>query len=418
MMALEGLQFLTPDDVKGLATRFGTPVYVYDERRLRNRATQALRFPHAFGLTVRYAMKANPNAAILRMFADMGLHFDASSGFEACRAIKAGIPPHTISLSSQELAPDFEQLANEGAHFVATSLRQLNAWGSARPGSEVSIRFNPGRGSGENNRTNVGGPTASFGIWYELAGDVAQLLQQYELTLTRIHTHIGSGSDPAVWQNAAQCTLALVERFETVQTMDLGGGYKVGRMANEESTDLQAIGVPVRQSLRQFAKDTGRQLHLEIEPGGFLVAEAGTLVATVDDVVSTGEQGYTFIRANTGMSDILRPMLYGAQHPIVVVPRRPTSSTREYVVVGHCCESGDLLTPAARDPERIATRPLTEAAAGDLLVIEAVGAYCSALAGTNYNSFPVVPEVMKQEDGSFRLIRRRQTLDEMIALEE
>jgi diaminopimelate decarboxylase len=109
--------------------------------------------------------------------------------------------------------------------------------------------------------------------------------------------------------------------------------------------------------------------------------------------------------------------MYGAQHPIVLVPVAPTADQQSYVVVGHCCETSDIMTPGPGDPETVAERRLTSAVVGDLLVIEGAGAYCSAMSASNYNSFPILPEVLLRTDGRLRQIRRRQTLDEIIQLE-
>ncbi len=135
-------------------------------------------------------------------------------------------------------------------------------------------------------------------------------------------------------------------------------------------------------------------------------------------MVDTGGAGYRFIKVDTGMTDILRPALYGAQHPIEVVPAEPGERGRtEYLVVGHCCESGDVLTPAPGDPEALLPRELPETRIGDLVVVGGAGAYSSSMAAKNYNSFPEAAEVMITRDGSVELIRRRQTLGQVVANE-
>jgi diaminopimelate decarboxylase len=147
------------------------------------------------------------------------------------------------------------------------------------------------------------------------------------------------------------------------------------------------------------------------------LANACSLVTTVQDITSTGSEGYRFLKLNAGMTEILRPSLYGAQHPIVLVPEEGTNKFREemeQVVVGHCCESGDLLTPAPGDAEKLATRNLPRGEVGDLCIIEGVGAYCSSMAAKNYNSFPEAAEVLRKEDGSLSFIRQRQTFDQLI----
>ena len=175
-------------------------------------------------------------------------------------------------------------------------------------------------------------------------------------------------------------SLDIVARCGDVTTLNLGGGHKVARMDDEVATDLQEVGIPVREAFEAFAAETGRELHLEIEPGTSLVANAGALLARVQDIVDTGAEGYRFLRSDTGMTEILRPSLYGAQHPIELIPAidRPEEPGGPTVIVGHCCESGDLLTPAPGDPEGLQPRDLPGARIGDLLLIGGTGAYCSA----------------------------------------
>ena len=149
MAQVETLRFLTTQQTRDIAEQYGTPVFVYDTATLTQAAKNALAFPNAYGLTVRYAMKANSNAAILRHFTDLGLHIDASSGLEAERAMMAGIPPEKIMLTAQDMPDNFADLVRQGILFNATSLNQLESFGKCFPGSQLSVRLNPGRGSGE-----------------------------------------------------------------------------------------------------------------------------------------------------------------------------------------------------------------------------------------------------------------------------
>lgn len=405
---------LDPTVAQGLAQEFGTPLFVYDEAGLRAQARAALAFPAPFGLTVRYAMKAAPTRALLRLFGEEGLDFDAGSGFEVERIMRAGFPAGRISLSTQELPENFAGLVEQGLEVNACSLDQLRRYGEVFPGTQVGLRFNPGLGSGGTNRTNVGGPGSSFGIWHEQTAEVQALLERYRLTPVRIHTHIGSGSDPEVWQRVAGLTLAMARRFPTVEVLNMGGGYKVARMPDEASTDLQVIGEAVAAELRGFAEETGRRLKLEIEPGTFLVAGQCVLLSRIQDVTDTGANGNRFWKLDSGMTEILRPSLYGAQHPVALCGAAAEAELRPTLVVGHCCESGDILTPAAGDPEALAPRDLPEGRIGDLVTIGASGAYCSSMCAANYNSFPLAAEVLLQGGGKGKLIRRRQRLEQIV----
>lgn len=415
-MELETLRFLSPNQVRKLASQYGTPMYVYSQKELEHRADAALGFPNAFGIRVRYAMKANPNSTLLKILHKKGIWIDASSYFEAQRAILSGFLPGEILLTSQEFpGPEkVRELRNLGVEYNACSLYQLKEYGKLFPGDEVSIRFNPGLGSGGTKKTDVGGNTSSFGIWYEWIEEVKKLVREYGLKVVRVHTHIGSGSDPEVWKAVAKYTLEYAEIFSEATTVNLGGGYKVGRMKNEKTTDFQSIGAPVREQFEEFYKKTGRKLILEIEPGTSLVANTGSIVSTIMDKVSTGSKGNIFLKLDTGMDSNTRPSLYGSRHPLVVIKKEneKPESIQDYVVVGHCCESGDLFTQEFGGG--IEKRPLESAEIGDYMVMEGTGAYCSGMSTKNYNSYPETQEILLDRQGSFHLIRKKQDLTQIL----
>lgn len=175
-----------------------------------------------------------------------------------------------------------------------------------------------------------------------------------------------------------------------ITTLDIGGGYKIAYEASEQETDMRRVAAVFAEHLQQFAKETGRTLKLETESGRWLVAHAGILLAAVDDIVDTGSDGHTFLRLNTGMNDIIRPAMYGAQHRIEVLNN--ATETVEYVVVGHNCETGDILTPVPHDPESIAPRQMNKARIGDLVAIADTGAYCASFSAHGYNAFPSAKE--------------------------
>ncbi len=413
--ALGRTPFLTAEQAAEVRERFGTPCYVYDRATLEAAARRALAFPAPFGFTLRYAMKANPSRGILTLFRDLGLHIDASSDHEVERALRAGFAPHTIQLTSQMPSTRLPEHLARGVLFNACSLHQLELFARAAPGRELAVRMNPGLGSGSTNRTNTGGPASSFGIWHEYLEDVKKTAARHGLIIRTLHSHIGSGTDPEVWTRVARMTLDLAAELPDVTAVNLGGGFKVGRMPEESTTDLGDVGVHVRDELLHFKRRHGRALGLEIEPGTYLVAQAGAVVATCIDVVDTGRDGYCFAKLDTGMTEVTRPSLYGAQHPIDVLAsgREPAA----VIFVGPCCESGDILTPAPGDPEALAPRWVPRPRIGDLVVVGGAGAYCAAMSTINYNSYPQAPEVMLEPGGMLRLLRRRQSLEQVWANE-
>ena len=413
--AVRPLFFLTPAEAATVRERFGTPCYVYDRGVLEAAARRALAFPHAFGLTVRYAMKANSCGAVLAILRDQGLHLDASSDHEVDRALRAGFAPERIALTSQAPSRRLEEIIPRGVRYTACSLLQLDRFGRAFPGQGLTIRVNPGLGSGASNRVNTGGSASSFGIWHEYLDEARAIALKHRLEIHGLHTHIGSGGEPAVWTRVADLVLAIAETLPRVMVVSLGGGFKVARMPGESGTDLAVVGEAAREAFEAFRARAGRAMHLEIEPGSYLVANAGLIVATCLDVVDTGSEGYTFAKLDAGMTEILRPSLYGAQHPIEVAA--VGRDRADVVFVGPTCETGDILTPAPADPEALGPRSVQRPVPGDLVLVGGAGAYCASMAAAGYNSYPAAPEVVRDAPGAFRLARRRQDLGHALANE-
>jgi len=214
--ALGRTLFLTAEQAAEVRERFGTPCYVYDRTILEAAARRALAFPAPYGFTLRYAMKANPSLGVLSVFHKLGLHIDASSDFEVERAMRAGFAPEHIQLTSQMPSRRLAEFASRGVLYNACSLHQLEEFGKTVPGGSVSVRMNPGLGSGSTKRTNTGGPASSFGIWHTYLPDVKKIAERYGVRITRLHSHIGSGSDPEVWKRVTRMTLDIAGELPEV----------------------------------------------------------------------------------------------------------------------------------------------------------------------------------------------------------
>jgi diaminopimelate decarboxylase len=384
--------FISNQQAHELVQSHGSPLFVYSSALLQARATELQNLELPYGHTIRYAVKANPHPGVIGEFMQAGLHFDASSSFEASELLARGVAGEKISLSSQQPAHNLPELLAQGVKYVATSQHQLQLFADATTvGAKVALRVNPGLGAGHNNRTSTGGSASSFGLWHEYLEDARALARDNQIVIDRVHMHIGSGADPSVWGQAMDTALSIVRRMPDVTTLDIGGGYKVARTDNEQESDMSAIAKVFSERLRAFADATGRELHLEIEPGTWLVAHAGILLTRIVDIVDTGRTGFTFLRVDTGMNDIIRPSMYGAQHDIISLSA--SSAQKEYVVVGHNCETGDIITPAPGNPEAIAPRSLNTVAIGDLLAIKDTGAYCASFSTKGYNAFPSAHEI-------------------------
>jgi diaminopimelate decarboxylase len=424
---------LSPTVVVQAAQKHGTPLYLYDERTIVERCRSVLGMPNAFGLHAGYAMKANGNRAILQLVTREGMGIDASSLNEVRRARMAGVPGRRIVLTTQEVpeGPDraeLEALMSEGLLYNACSVRQLHMVAdlAVRVSAKLSMRVNPGVGSGESVTRNTGDNYSSFGIHMTHLAEATSWARERGLTIDQVHVHIGSGGDPAVWQSNIDRMLDITEQyFPEARTLNLGGGFKEARMPDEVAADVQTLGRYAQRRFREFAQRTGRRLVMAVEPGTYIAANSGYLVTSVLDKKWSGPGGFEFVVVDGGMECNTRPALYGSRHPFYVVSREGVLLSSEFddavrrqpgrVVVGRCCESGDSQTLDSEG--HVVPRPMADPSVGDYVVVGGAGAYCASMSVSNYNSHRQAPEVLVREDGSLRLIRRQQTLEQITANE-
>jgi diaminopimelate decarboxylase len=388
--------------------------------------------PNAFGLTVRYAMKANSNRTLLREITGLGLHIDASSLAEARRAAMAGVSCDKIMLSSQEIPcggdmDALEDMMKDGLLYNVCSLRQLRLIGkfAANNSIALSMRVHPGVGAGESASRNTGDHYSCFGVHLRDIGAALEYARGLGLRLTQVHAHIGSGGDPVMWRENIERELAILDRhFPDATSISFGGGLKEARMPGEDPADTEALGQYAAERLSAFYSRTGRKLKMEIEPGTYIIANAGYALTRVMDKKSTGDNGFNFVVVNGGMELNARPAMYGSRHPFYVVSRGGELLSSEFgqatgdysaILAGRCCESGDTQNVDAGGHS--SPRAMAEPEAGDFVVIGGVGAYCSSMAPFNYNSYSQAPEVLVRQDGSIQLIRRKQELEQIVANE-
>ncbi len=416
-----GMHPFTPTTLAGLAQQFGTPLWVYDGATIE-RQVQSLR---AFDV-VRFAQKANSNTHILRLLKALGVVVDAVSLGEVERALAAGFQPglhgghaeivFTADLLDRTTLPRLVEL---GIPVNCGSMDMLDQLGAVSPGHPVWLRINPGFGHGHSNKTNTGGEHSKHGIWHGALEAALAKVRSNGLALQGLHMHIGSGVDYAHLQDVCGAMVALV-RTVKAQGMDLraisaGGGLSIPYADGEADIDAAHYFSLWDAARQEIAALLGHPITLELEPGRYLVAQSGVLVSEVRAVKDQGAKHFVLVDA--GFSDLMRPAMYGSHHGMDLVradgaaasgPLRPT------VVAGPLCESGDVFTQA--EGGVILQRDLPAARVGDLLVLHDTGAYGASMS-SNYNSRPLIPEVLVQADGVARLIRRKQTVAELIALE-
>lgn len=395
-----------------LAKRFGTPTYVYDAAKIVERIGDL----RAFDL-IRYAQKACSNLAILDLMRRHGVAVDAVSAGEVRRALAAGFtahgePPQIIYTADIFDREALDLVAELGLHVNCGSPDMIDQLGERLPGSSITLRINPGFGHGHSQKTNTGGEQSKHGIWHGDVHDCLRRADQHNITVTGLHMHIGSGTDLEHLRQVCQAMDKTAREVgRTLTTISCGGGLPVPYKDDQQYVDIGTY-FTLWDTVRKRLEDAfAHKLSLEIEPGRYLVAESGYLIAEIRAIKQSGNN--LFYLLDAGFNNLARPILYGSYHPMAVVPASPesaASSEQEVIVGGPLCESGDIFTQ--EDGGFVCTRKLPTARIGDFLVLEVAGAYGFVM-GSNYNSKPLAAEVLVQ-NGTPHLIRARQTFEDLI----
>lgn len=407
MTALKPRPF--PDELLvALAREHGTPLYVYSADVIAERVRELAGFD-----VVRYAQKANSNLAVLALLHRLGVHVDAVSAGEVARALAAGFDAREIAFTADLFdRAALATVARLSIDVNAGTTDMLAQLASVRPGARVTLRVNPGFGHGHDRKVNTGGETSKHGIWHtELPVALAQA-RELGLLVRGVHVHIGSGSDLENLSRVCASVASFAREVgRELESVSAGGGLPIPYRAGEARFDVARLTHAWRETRTELERALDRQIALEIEPGRHLVAECGVLLTEVRATKRSGSVDYALVDA--GFHNLVRPAMYGAYHQISAVGRPAEAHVVPHVVAGPLCESADVFTQT-RGGE-LAPQLLPRVRAGELLCIHDAGAYAMSMA-SNYNSQPLAAEVLV-ENGRARLVRSRQTLDELFARE-
>ncbi len=408
--------------IPALARQFDTPLYVYDAAKIAERLHDLAAFD-----VVRFAQKACSNLAIIDLVRRHGGLVDCVSAGEVQRAMAAGFlpgqdihPPQIVYTADIFDRDALDLVVKHNVHVNCGSPDMINQLGERSPGHSITLRINPGFGHGHSQKVNTGGAQSKHGIWHEQLEDCIERATKFNLSITGLHMHIGSGTDLAhlsqVSHAMEQAALAV---GSSIVSISAGGGLPVPYREGQQFMDVSAYFELWNNTRHRLATEFGHEISLEIEPGRYLVAESGYLISEIRAIKTAGEN--TFYLVDAGFNNLARPILYGAYHPMAICPadassRPPTSDLRplhDVVVGGPLCESGDIFTQ--EEGGFVSRRSLPEAKIGDYLVIGIAGAYGYVMA-SNYNTKPLVAEVLI-ENGIPHLVRRRQTVEDILQLE-
>ena len=390
-----------------IARREGTPCYVYSRAAIEDRFKA---YDAAFGGTphrVCYAVKANGNLSILKLLAEAGAGFDIVSGGELFRVLKAGASADRVIFSGVgKTGQEIDYALEHRIHgFNCESEPELalidSLAGRRRVQAAVALRVNPDVDASTHPYISTGLREHKFGIDIAEAEAVYERTRAFEnLSLEGVSCHIGSQIlEIQPMREVFDKMVALVERLRTrgipIRSLDLGGGLGVAYKPGETAP---AIGDYVRAMCERVA---GLDLEILVEPGRSIVAEAGVLLTRVLYRKTNGAK--EFVVVDAGMNDLIRPALYRAHHEIVPLRENPAAGTIRADVVGPVCESGDFLAKH---------REIANVLPGDFLAVCTVGAY-GFVAASNYNARPRAAEILVEGD-KFRVIRRRETFDDLV----
>jgi diaminopimelate decarboxylase len=400
------------DDValSAVADGAGTPVHVYSRRLLRDRCAALIAAFADYPPDLHYAIKANATLAVVREMREAGAHADANSGGEIEVALRAGFRPDEIVFTGVGKTHD------ELVRAVTLGLKAINA---ESPGeveridaiaaahgmrARVAVRVNPDVDAGSHPNISTGHKTTKFGMTVAQAyAMVTEMARREHLHVVGLHVHIGSQITRPAPLTQAAATIAkmaatLADQGIQLEHLDIGGGLGIAYEPGQEVLTAEEYAAAVLPVIRP----TG--LRLVLEPGRWITGPAGVLLSRVVDLKQQAD-GRWFVIVDAGMTDLIRPALYQAWHEIEVVTPRDGAAL-ECDIVGPVCETSDTLGKQ---------RSLPPVQVGDLVAVRDTGAYGAVMA-SNYNRRPAAAEVMV-DGAQWRVIRRRQTIDDMLQWE-
>lgn len=405
---IEKVDFFKGNNPEDIAARYGTPVYVYNEEILRERMHTVAQVVTKYPYTANYSIKANTNIHLLRMALEEGDNCDAMSVGELMMLEKAGFPVERIFFVTNNVSADELQYAiDKGIMTSLDSLSQLELFGQLNPGEKCAVRINPGVGAGHHEKVVTAGKKTKFGVAEEDIDQIFEIAKKYHLTIAGINQHIGSlFMDPEPYLKAVENLLRIAMRFENLEFIDFGGGYGIPyhKLDDEAEFPMEDFKKRLEPILDAFVEKYGKAPLFKSEPGRYCVAEGSVILGRVHAVKQNA--GVKYAGTDIGMNVLVRPSMYDSWHDVEILRNGKVverKELQEITVVGNICESGDIIAK---------NRQLPEMKVGDLACVLDTGAYGYSMCST-YNSRPRPAEVLIGKDGSLKVIRRKETLEDL-----
>jgi diaminopimelate decarboxylase len=356
---------LSQQQLISLANEFGTPLYVYHAEHI---TAQYKKLTDAFAQTDTrffYACKALTNIHILKHIKSIGCNIDCSSINEVKLALHAGFDPQQVLYTSNGIHfSEIEEAQSLGVHINIDSLANLEKFGKKFGHSyPVGIRLRPNIMGGGNIKISTGHDKSKFGIPVDQLDKILALVSAHHLFIQNLHIHTGSDiKDVDIFVKGIGVLFDIIPKFNELESIDLGGGFKVPYKDGDTETDIPLLAQKVNEAFNNHPNPNGRHLQVWFEPGKFLVSAAGYLLTTVNVMKETAAT--TFVNVNSGFNHLIRPMFYEAYHKIDNISN-PGGDLNKYSIVGNICETDTF----AWD------RKMNEVREGDILVFHNAGAY-------------------------------------------
>ena len=395
------IQGINPID---LCKKYDSPLYVYDAEIIERQYKKlAMAYKDAPRLRINYAMKALSNLSVLSFLHSLGSCVDTVSIEEVKLALKAGYTAHEIGYTPSGVRwSEIEEAVALGVHIHLDSIPLMKKFGEKYGGTvPVGLRMNPHVKAGGNFKISTAHDRSKFGISIHQLNDVLKTMRQTGLKIDGLHQHTGSEiKEASTFLEVAEIIFAAAKHFPDLEHIDLGGGFKTPYKPEDKEVDIMKLGGEITARFNSFCQEYGRDLTLVLEPGKFLVAQCGYLLAQVN--VVKHNPTLSFAGIDTGLNHLIRPMMYDAYHEIINVSKTPDTEKHQYNVVGYICETDNF----AED------RLLSTIKTGDILAICNVGAYSYSMS-SNYNARLRPPEVLIY-GGVDYLVRERETMDDLL----
>lgn len=393
---------MNEQDLIKVTKDFGSPVYVYDAEKI---ISQYNRLKNAFGkiddLKINYAVKALSNISVLKLLKAQGSGLDTVSLQEVQLGIEAGFEPSRILYTPNGVSlEEIEEVSAMGVPINIDNLSILEQFGTKHPKVPVCIRINPHVMAGGNTNISVGHIDSKFGISIHQLPHLLRIVENTGMNINGIHMHTGSDIlDIEVFLYASEILFDTAKHFKDLEFLDFGSGFKVPYKPGDIETNIEELGEKFTKRFRKFCKEYGRDLALVLEPGKFLVSDAGKFLARVNVIKQTTST--VFASIDTGFNHLIRPMFYGSHHEIHNISN-PEGKQRFYSVVGYICETDTFAN----------NRRIAEITEGDILAFSNAGAYSFSMS-SNFNSRYRPAEVLWYK-GKGHLIRERETFEDLL----